>query len=844
MATHRKVGDQTMGKLISTLAVLLIQSSALVAQTAEKPAGGLNVTDKDARQILAQKRTPVALPKLAPAPLIDGKLDEAVWKQAAVFKDFYQTSPGYNIPPSKPTEAYALYDDEALYFGFKCWDDPDKIRSTVAARDAVADEDNVRVWLDTFNDRRRAYELVFNPLGIQQDGIFVEGQGSDYSIDILMESKGTIQEWGWSVEVRIPFKSLRYRAGPGRLWGINFARTIHRFNHESDQWMPDDRNISGTLIKHGRVTGIEDISLSRSLSVVVSTTVSETGKRERAIPLLQLTPSSLDSGHFVNLPVHDEVGATIKYVITPNLTFDVAINPDFAEIEADAPVVTVNNRFPIYYPEKRPFFLEGLDILKTPNQLFHSRRIVDPDLAAKLAGKVGKVSLGILFAVDTAAGDFAEDERNDPLIRPAIDEFIGKKALVGVLRIKRDVGEENSVGVFASVRSFPEQHNGVFGFDSKFKPTARLVANFSAVSTISRSCFFEPFFDPMNRPGRAARNREVCGTGTFEANDPVDLLNNNFSTYNAYRTGEGFGYSASLDYTAKNRGWSLGANGKSRDYVTDVGYTERANRNAIYVSQHRNTEPRPDATLISFNWASSAALYYDWDGRLQDFNGFSDLEFTLQHNTMLILQPGIFYERLHEDEFGLARLPARSGAFVGEPERSAWQGQMVALLTSSPVKRFNAALTSRWVTNAFDYDLSHYPLNPGTGVEYDLAAEIGYRPMDSLNINLQYSRYHLTRHDTRRAAFNSNIASLRSTYQFSRFTFARLRLDYDSITRRAASQVLFGWNPSPGTAVYFGYNDDLSYNGLSPFTGQYEPRIRQNSHTIFLRLSYLFQRQF
>ena len=142
-----------------------------------------------------------------------------------------------------------------IYIGFKCWDEKDKIRATVAKRDQVTGEDNVRVWLDTYDDQRRAYVLAFNPFGIQQDGIYTEGQGADFSVDIVMESKGVIEDWGWSVEVKIPFKSLRYTAGEGKNWGINVARNIDRFNDEFDPWMPDDRNISGFLIKNGQNHG-------------------------------------------------------------------------------------------------------------------------------------------------------------------------------------------------------------------------------------------------------------------------------------------------------------------------------------------------------------------------------------------------------------------------------------------------------------------------------------------------------------------------------------------------------------------------------------------------------------
>ena len=171
-----------------------------------------------------------------------------------------------------------MYDEKHLYIAFKCWDEKDKIRATVAKRDEVFGEDNVRVWLDTYNDQRRAYVLGFNPFGIQQDGIYTEGQGADFSVDIVMESKGVIEDWGWSVEVKIPFKSLRYSAGKGKLWGFNAARNIDRFNDEFDQWLPDDRNISGFLIKHGKITGLDEIKYERTLEIVPSITVSRNRK--------------------------------------------------------------------------------------------------------------------------------------------------------------------------------------------------------------------------------------------------------------------------------------------------------------------------------------------------------------------------------------------------------------------------------------------------------------------------------------------------------------------------------------------------------------------------------------
>ncbi|MEO6656543.1 MAG: DUF5916 domain-containing protein, partial [Pyrinomonadaceae bacterium] len=379
--------------IILSLCVKAQQTAGLDANTAAKTTSEVRTGSKV--EVPAEKKRPIVIPKASSAIIIDGRPDEEAWKQAAVFKDFYQTNPGNNTAPSKPTEAYVMYDEKNLYIAFKCWDEKDKIRATIAKRDNVFGEDNVRVWLDTYNDQRRAYILGFNPLGIQQDGIFTEGQGGDFSVDIVMESKGVIEDWGWSVEVSIPFKSLRYTTGKGKLWGFNVARNIDRLNGEFDQWLPDDRDVSGFLIKHGKITGLDEVKYERTLEVVPSVTLSQTGLRKRTIPNAGFSPLGVydpifnpigvrDPGKFTNDPIKKDIGVNLKYSLSPNVTLDAAINPDYAEIEADAPVVAANQRFPIFFQEKRPFFLEGQDIFNSPLALFYSRTIVDPDVAVKL----------------------------------------------------------------------------------------------------------------------------------------------------------------------------------------------------------------------------------------------------------------------------------------------------------------------------------------------------------------------------------------------------------------------------------------------------------------------------
>ncbi|HZH30802.1 MAG TPA: sugar-binding protein, partial [Pyrinomonadaceae bacterium] len=212
-----------------------------------------------------EKAAPVVVPRLDAPPVIDGKLDDAVWKQARVLKDFYQTEPGDNIAPSQPTEVLIGYDAKFLYVAFRAFDEPSKVRANVAKRDGIFDDDFVGLYLDTFNDQRRAFEMLFNPLGIQADAIFTEGKGEDFSFDLVHESKGAINGEGYVVEVAIPFKSLRYEAGKGKFWGVHFFRRIKRLNNENNSWMPRSRDIQGNLNQAGKLTGLEGISTERTL---------------------------------------------------------------------------------------------------------------------------------------------------------------------------------------------------------------------------------------------------------------------------------------------------------------------------------------------------------------------------------------------------------------------------------------------------------------------------------------------------------------------------------------------------------------------------------------------------
>ncbi len=797
-----------------------------------------NPAAKPSSTLPEEKTHPVRITRFEKAPVIDGKMDEEIWKTATLFKDFYQFNPGDNIAPTKPTEVRVGYDAKTLYFAFHCYDEPSKVRASVARRDNVFGEDNVRIYLDTFNDQRKAYVLGFNPLGVQQDGIMTEGQGTDFSVDIVMESKGVITEDGWIVEVAVPFKSLRYEAGKGKVWGLHIWRNIDRFNDELDSWMPISREKSGTLNQAGHITGLEEISTERTLELIPSLTVSETGKHVRQVSRADArTRNFADAGHFVNQPVALDPGLTVKWGITPTVTLDLAVNPDFAQVEADATVNTANQRFPIFFEEKRPFFLEGIDIFRTTIAAVHTRTIIDPDIAAKLTGKRGRNSFGILFASDNAPGNFEDDRRFDPEILPtAINRLDGKNATIGVLRLKRDVGKENTIGLLATSYNFLGRSNYVGGFDTRVRLDKQTTFDVQVLGTNTRSCAL----------GEIAED-DTC------------------------RTRNGFVYAYNFDKNGRHLSINFNGVGRTSGYVADVGFTRRVNTNNHNSNISYNTEPKPKARIVSWNIYNYLGGNADWQGRMQNWNDEFQIGPNLQRQTFIRVGYNFGYERVFASEFDETAFAS------GKSESSVRSRNVFAYAGSTPAKKyyFFYFAAYRWGEHDFDFGagpkfprvspsalaaerasndglcdvdappaVCSAPLDPGASNLFYTNGDFIYKPINELNITFSFSKNRLTRRDTQRVAFDSNIATVRATYQFTRFLFARARIDYNSLVSNYRGQFLLGWTPNPGTAFYAGYNDDLNRSFFNPFNGQLEPGFRRNGRTFFVKMSYLIRRSF
>ena len=806
-------------------------------------------TGKAALALPPEKANPIKPTLFAKPPVIDGKLDDEVWNTAVVLKDFYQVQPGDNLIPQNRTEVRLGYDAHFIYIAFHCFDDPTKVRANIPKRDQIWDDDYVGILFDTFNDQRRAYEFDFNPLGVQADGIWTEGVSEDFSLDLVMESKGMVTSDGYTIEVALPFKSLRYVAGKDKLWGIHFWRRTKRFNNSLDMWIPLDRDKTSWLGQAGHLTGLEGISTERTLELIPSLTVSETGKRKSALPFKALAGTP-DPGRFVNEPVKLDPGLTGKYTLTPTVTLDFTLNPDFAQVESDQLVVTANQRFPIFFSEKRPFFLEGIDIFQTQIQAVHTRAIIDPDYAVKLTGKVNRNTFGVLLASDNAPGNFSEDDRTNPNVFPGIERFVDKNASVGILRLKRDVGKSDSfIGFLTTYYRFVDKYSELGGFDGRFRIDKQTTFSWQVLGTHSRHQFFFP-----------------------EEGEVRDSKQN------------GFIYALDYNQSGRHFGQEFSMVGRTRYYVADVGFNRRTNTNNPNWFVRYNSEPKPKAKLISWRVFNDFDGAFDWQGRSQHFNNETQIELQLRKQTYFGTGIDKGYERVFESEFGPKRQPGsncvvlNTCTFAGDDnERSSPSTGVFFFGGSAPSKKYNFSFSVNRVWGALDFDFGAgpkfprvsppalaarqatenghcnmtplpaiclSPQDPGPGDFWHFDAGITYQPTSAINARLTYTKERLTRYDTGLLAFDENIVSLRTTYQFTRFLFARGRIDFDSLGSNYKGQFLLGWTPNPGTAFYVGYNDDLNRNGFSPFTGQLEPGFRRNGRTFFIKLSYLIRRSF
>lgn len=531
-----------------TIAFFLLACAAPLSRAQTEPASA--------------NQTAIKLAVAKVAPRIDGVLSPGEWGDETKAELGFQVYPDQDdTPASEKTRAFVAHDGENLYVAFYAFDsEPAGIRAPVSKRDNINADDYVTVFFDTYDDKQRAYYFSVSAAGVQQDGIFTDSGGADDKWDGIFEAKASKMPDGYAVEMKIPFKTLRFRAGKDDRWGLHFRRWIAR-KSERTSWMRLSLNKPSLLAQAGSLGGFTDVFSGSTIDVIPTVTASNTATRE-------VDPLNPLQGRLNGVNKIDP-GVTVIYSITPNMTLSATVNPDFSQIEADVPQISVNQRFPLFFPERRPFFLEGNEVFRSSYSaaplLIDTRQIVDPDWGVKLTGKTGKNTIGFLAASDNSAG----------LRLAPTDPNFGKNAQFTIARYSRDLSDQASVGFIATDRRFAGSSNTVGALDGRFRfgKGRQLFAFQTAYS----------------------RTKEPDGTE---------------------RSG-GLSYFA---YTYNDRKWSVGTtqSGAGRNFRAQSGFIRRTGYLRSYGFAYRAFRPKEKSWWVSVRPFVVGLAFRDRNGKLDE----------------------------------------------------------------------------------------------------------------------------------------------------------------------------------------------------------------------------------
>jgi hypothetical protein len=755
-------------------------------------------------------RTHIDVPRIDTVATIDGNLDEPVWRRAARLTDFSQYQPVDGRPSAEPTEVLVWYAPDAIYFGIRAREiHGNVVRATHANRDNIDSEDQVQILLDTDNGRQIAFLFGVNPYGVQQDGTrsaqFAGGAGGpsatgggfrtinplegsvDLNPDYFFESKGRLVEGGYEVEVRIPFKSLRYQDAKVQSWGIHILRRVQHSGFQ-DTWAPAIRANANFLAQSGTLDGLHD--LKRGLVLEATPTV--TAKVDRA--------DTVANGAYQR---KSELGGDARWGIRQNLSLNATINPDFSQVEADVGQVLLNERFALFYPEKRPFFLDGLELFDSPNQLIYTRQIVAPLGGVKLAGKLGGTNIASMIVADDRL--YSWGGNHSPLF--------------GVSRIRYDFGSSNTLGAVLTAREDGRSYSRVAATDFRFYHSKLYFAQFQVASSWTDSV--------GNRRNGSLYQADWDRTGrAWGFHYTLRSLDPGFNAAAGFVNRTGI-----IEALAFNRISFYGDQGALvQTYGSFFGFDQIWNNAGAGHGLAEGRESIQPTATIRGGWQLSGALthsYFAFDPSL--YSGLTVLR-SVAPPVVAIDIEAFTVPPPEKDELG-------ASFRVTTPTYRVFSG--TAGITESQVPIFREAA-------------------PGNSSEIDAALDL--RPTTAVRGSFQLSRLTIARKSDGSRFSSETIPRIKVEYQISPPIFLRLVgqyaarsrsalrdrngnpilvngvLDAGETTNEFSTDWLFSYRPVPGTLVYLGYGSTLD-----------EPRefrfqnLRRTRDGFFGKISYLFR---
>jgi len=763
--------------------------------------------------------------------------------QMAKVTGFTQRDPHDGEKISEPTDAYLGYDQKNLYAVFVCFDDPGQVRARMSRREDIFDDDQVEIILDTFHDRRRAYAFQTTPLGVQWDAIWTEASREeqtsghfDTSFDTVWDSHGKVTEHGFVVLMAIPFKSLRFPTTQKQEWGIILYRGITR-KTENAFWPHVSLKVEGRLGQAATLYGLEGISPGHSAELIPYGVMRGFRALDTRDPL---------NPYFQHADVQGQPGMDAKFVFRDHFTLDMTANPDFSQVESEDPQITVNQRYAVYFPEKRPFFLENEDFFRTPMDLMFTRSIGDPSAGIRFTGKDGPYSLGIM----------ATDDRSPGLAVPDNSPYSGIRSYFTIARISRDIFGQSSVGLLYTDWECPgtSEFNRVGGVDTHLKFNSNWTLDGQAVtssSNLNLNC--EANIYPFSS-GNHGNNNYYAG--------PAEKLE-------LRRDGMHFTYDGTY-------------NDITPGFVTVPGFVNRVDiRETLQTADYRF---RPKSGWV-VDWGPSAYVRYDFDhtGLRLDTDYSPYLSIQGRGQTVIQIRP---YEETRE------RLRPRDFNYFGYTPLCPWlcrgnqdyhEHTSGAQFQTGYFKKATLLASYYW-GDGVNFE-ALFPATAATATRFNqpfLAREdtaqagLTLRPMKPLKIENTYLFERLRADQNTysflqaqfpgagRGIFNDHILRSKWNWQFTPQLSVRVILQYNALLagtpgvgspytylpteRQFNADFLITYLVHPGTAIYVGYNSDLQNLDIVPGTPTSPSYVTNtargyinDSRQFFVKASYLFR---
>lgn len=745
---------------------------------------------QDGREYPGRGAPAVTVPRVTQPITLDAILDEPAWAGAARLTGFSQYQPVDRRPAVEATEVRVFYTPQAIYFGIIATvDDPGAVRATLSKRDNIGNDDRVTIYLDTFDDKRRAFFFGANALGVQVDGVRTEGAASagnmfggsvDLNPDFRYETRGRLTATGYVVEMRIPFKSLRFPSGEQR-WGIQVVRNIPGRTAE-DTWTDAERGASSLLAQSGTLIGIDGIERGVVTDLQPFITESVVGARD-------------ESGTFTRDRGTFDAGLNARLGFS-SFALEGTINPDFSQVESDAGLVTVNERFTLFLPERRPFFLEGIELFATPNQLVYSRQIANPIAGGKLTGKLGRAGVALLSALDDTPGD---------------------NALFNIARLRADYGGNSVAGLTVTDRRQGSQSNTVVAADNRFVFQklyyfeTQLGQSVTSDTGGTRSA---PIWKAeLDRTGRVwGFNYQFAGIGDRFRSDAGFVPRVGYQTGRAFNRIALFGSPSSFiqnftTFFGPSRLWRFG----SLSHDAELEGDDQLNA----------------SVTLRGGWNVSSGL--DRRFFVIDQSVAGGLQGTTIEGNRFPWDPSTRLDGLWSSSFGIttpifghvnASINASQGdvpIFVEGIEGRQWRVTGSLLLRPTAGTRIEGTLTTSRIARAVDGSRYARSTIPRLKIEYQPTRALFFRVV---------SQYRIDQVEALRQR-----GSTLPLYDASGTAVAA------SDQRVLSTDWLVQYEPSPGTTAFIGYGDGWRSPGLVDDTA-----LRRQRDGIFLKLAYLFRR--